>query len=119
MATRDGDHSMDARDHLAEALALQMNGPASDGRGWYRTEVQREDCYARADAIMDAPGWVLLALTDDGRGSRSEIAEYVREVIEQRTVPDADTTAERIAQGITTSILSRLGAGISVAARHA
>jgi hypothetical protein len=59
-----------------------------------------------------------LTLTEDGPGSRAEIADYVRTVIEQRTTPNDDTTAERLAQNITTSILHRLGAGYSVAAKH-
>lgn len=39
---------------IAEALALHLNGPASDGRGWYRTAADQADCYARADAVMAA-----------------------------------------------------------------
>lgn len=44
--------TLDLRDRYAEAIALSLNGPASDGRGWYRTVADRIDCYARADAIL-------------------------------------------------------------------
>lgn len=57
-----------------------------------------------------------LRLTATGPGSRPEIVDYVRTVIEQRTTPNDDTTAERLARAITTSVLSRLGAGYSEAA---
>jgi hypothetical protein len=40
------------RDEIAEALALHLNGPASDGQGWYRTDEQRDECYAQADLVM-------------------------------------------------------------------
>jgi hypothetical protein len=59
---------------------------------------------------------VPLILFDEGVGSRPEIVAYVREVIEQRTTPGDDTTADRLARGIVTSVLSRLGASLSVAA---
>src|ERR1700749_172453 len=98
---------MELRDRIAETIALSLNGPASDGRGWYRTEADRIDCYTRAEALLNAPGWTLLALTECGPGSGAEIAAYVREVIEQRTMPNDDTTAERLAEAITTSILHR------------
>jgi hypothetical protein len=61
---------------------------------------------------------VPLMLTEDGVGSRQAIVEYVHTVIEQRTTVNDDTTAERLAQAITTSVLHRLGAGDSVAARR-
>jgi hypothetical protein len=109
---------MELRDRLAETIALSLNGPASDGRGWYRTDADRIDCYSRADALLNASGWTLLALTENGPGSRASIAEYVRTVIEQRTVPNDDTTAERLAQGITTSILHRLGSGYTAATKR-
>lgn len=41
-----------ARDRLAEALGLRRNGPASDGRGWFRDEQQRQECLADADALL-------------------------------------------------------------------
>lgn len=44
---------------------------------------------------------VPLRLTHVGPGSRAAIVEYVREVIEQRTV-NKDTTADRLARGIVT-----------------
>lgn len=56
-----------------------------------------------------------LHLTASGPGSRAEIAAYIKTVIEQRTTPNADTSAERLAESITTSVLHRLGAGYSVA----
>jgi len=58
----------------------------------------------------------LLRLTTEGPGSRDAIVEYVQSVIEQRTTPNDDTSAERLARNIVTSVLSRLGAGYSVAA---
>lgn len=58
---------------------------------------------------------VSLRLTTAGPGSRPEIIEYVRTVIDERTTPHDDTTAEELARAITTSVLSRLGAGYSVA----
>lgn len=57
-----------------------------------------------------------LRLTPTGPGSRAEIIEYVRQVIEQRTTPNDDTTAERLAKAIVTSVLGRLGAGYSATA---
>jgi hypothetical protein len=62
----------------------------------------------------DSP--VTLRLADSGPGSRAEIVDYVREVIEQRTTLNDDNSAERLARGIVTSILSRLGAGYTLAA---
>jgi hypothetical protein len=61
------------------------------------------------------PPDIPLRLTREGRASRTEIVAYVRAVIGERTTVNDDTTAERLAQGITTSILSRLGAGYSIA----
>jgi hypothetical protein len=40
------------RDLLAETEGRRRNGPASDGRGWYRTEADRADCYAVADNLL-------------------------------------------------------------------
>jgi len=56
-----------------------------------------------------------LKLTATGPGSRAEIAAYIQQVIEERTTPNDDTSAERLAHGITTSVLHRLGAGYTVA----
>jgi hypothetical protein len=36
------------REVAAEAEGLRRNGPASDGRGWYRTEADRMECFAIA-----------------------------------------------------------------------
>jgi hypothetical protein len=58
---------------------------------------------------------VKLMLDDDGPGSHEAIVEYVQRVIEQRTAVNDDTTAARLARGITISVLSRLGFGYSVA----
>lgn len=41
------------RDLIAENEGRRRNGPASDGRGWYRRAGDREDCYAVADAVME------------------------------------------------------------------
>jgi hypothetical protein len=54
------------RDEIAEALALHLNGPASDGRGWYRTDEQRAQCYEQADAVLAALSKTDL-LVDQGR----------------------------------------------------
>ncbi len=40
------------RDLIALNEAARRNGPASDGQGWYRTEADRDDCYAVADAVL-------------------------------------------------------------------
>ncbi|MFK0182095.1 hypothetical protein ACIQVR_39795 [Streptomyces xanthochromogenes] len=42
------------RDEIAETLGAHRNGPASDGRGWFRTDEQRAELYAEADAILAA-----------------------------------------------------------------
>lgn len=65
------------------------------------------------------PPDVPLRLQATGPGSRDEILEYIRRVIEQRTTPNHDTTAERLARGITTAVLSRLGAGFPIATGRA
>jgi hypothetical protein len=64
---------------------------------------------------MTAPIVASLHLTSTGPGSRADIIDYVRTVLAENTLIGADTTAERLARGIVTSILSRLGAGYSVA----
>lgn len=56
-----------------------------------------------------------LVLDDHGPGSHAEIVAYVQRVIEQRTTVNDDTTAARLARGITISVLSRLGFGYSEA----
>lgn len=39
---------------LALRLGAQRNGVASDGRGWFRTDEQREECYEIArDLVAD------------------------------------------------------------------
>ncbi len=61
-----------------------------------------------------------LILDDEGPGSHAQIVDYIRRVIDERTTVNDDTTAERLARGITTSVLSRLGFGYSEAtgSRH-
>lgn len=71
------------------------------------------------DLMRFAPPDVPLRLTAAGPGSRAEIIQYVTDVLEQRTTPKDDTGAERLARGITTAILSRLGAGYSIASGEA
>jgi hypothetical protein len=79
------------------------------GHGWEELAVEL------AGPLMTGPGDAPLRLTAAGPGSRAEIAEYIRETIERRTTPNEDTSAERLALGITTAVLYRLGAGYSVA----
>lgn len=43
---------MDLRNKITEALALHRNGPASDGRGWYRDATQEREFQNQADAVM-------------------------------------------------------------------
>jgi hypothetical protein len=40
------------RNLLAETEGLRRNGPASDGRGWFRTKADRNECYAVADSLL-------------------------------------------------------------------
>lgn len=40
------------RELVAETLALRENGPASDGRGWFRDEEQRQSFLTDADAVL-------------------------------------------------------------------
>lgn len=40
------------RDLIAENEGKRRNGPASDGRGWYRNEADQAECYAIADAVV-------------------------------------------------------------------
>lgn len=42
----------DPRDQLAEAEGARRNGLASDGRGWFRSKEDRQECYAIADALL-------------------------------------------------------------------
>jgi hypothetical protein len=66
-----------------------------------------------------APPDIPLRLAATGSGSRTDIVDYVRTVIEQRTSPNGDTSADRLARVLVTSILARLGAGYSIAAGQA
>jgi hypothetical protein len=65
------------------------------------------------------PPDIPLRLTRAGPGSRPAIVEYVRNVLTARTAVNDDTTADRLARALTTSILSRLGAGYSIASGQA
>jgi hypothetical protein len=47
------DPRLGLRDLIAENEGKRRNGAASDGRGWYRTDAERMDCYAVADAVME------------------------------------------------------------------
>jgi hypothetical protein len=42
----------DLRARIAEALAARPNGLASDGRGWFRDDEERERFHAEADAVL-------------------------------------------------------------------
>ncbi|WP_406156919.1 hypothetical protein [Streptomyces canus] len=58
------------RDRIAETLALRENGPASDGRGWFRDEEQRQSFVTDADAVLAVlppPADRAAALTDAER----------------------------------------------------
>jgi acetyl-CoA carboxylase alpha subunit len=67
------------------------------------------------DVAQYKPPDIPLRLQAAGPGSRPDIVDYVRSVIEQRTAVNGDTTADRVARALVTSILHRLGAGHSVA----
>ena len=67
------------------------------------------------DLSRYAPPDVALRLHPAGPGSRPDILGYVETVLRQRTAVNPDTTVERIAAALVTSILSRLGAGWSIA----
>lgn len=63
------------RDAVALGLAARVNGPASDGRGWFRDEREVGEFYGQADAALaalDFPGlrahWVADALDDVAAG---------------------------------------------------
>ncbi|MFI6347275.1 hypothetical protein [Streptomyces sp. NPDC050560] len=40
------------RQQLAEAIGAYRNGPASDGRGWFRSAEDQAECVALADAVL-------------------------------------------------------------------
>jgi hypothetical protein len=55
------------RDAVALALAAKVNGPASDGRGWFRNEDQVTEIYEQADAALaalDLPGLLARRIVD-------------------------------------------------------
>lgn len=58
---------------------------------------------------------VPLLLTGTGPGSRPEILDYLKTVIEQNTTTNADITPERLAHAMLTSVLHRLGSGFTAA----
>lgn len=41
------------RDLIAENEGKRRNGAASDGRGWFRSDADRMECFAVADAVME------------------------------------------------------------------
>lgn len=58
------------RERIAETLALRHNGPASDGRGWFRDEEQRQGFLADADAVLA----VLPAPADRAAGGEAPLS---------------------------------------------
>lgn len=72
-----------------------------------------EDLAAELSRI--APPDIPLRLTATGSGSRPDIVEYIKTVLDERTDVHSDTSSERLARGLVTSILHRLGAGHSIA----
>lgn len=73
------------RDRIAETLALRENGPASDGRDWFRDEEQRQSFLAAADAV--------LAVLPDHADRNAELLEQARDFIE--TIDALATTWQR------------------------
>lgn len=73
------------RDRLAEDAALRLNGPANDGRGWYRNDTERTQCYALADAVaavvqpeLDWADREILRLRDHNDDNCEAVAERDR-----------------------------------------
>jgi Tfp pilus assembly protein PilN len=81
----------DLRDKIAEALALQLNGQASDGRGWYRTAADRIDCYARADAALAVVGPELERLRKEVDRWRDHDAALIRQAEAERDAARAES----------------------------
>lgn len=81
----------DLRDRIAEALALKLNGPASDGRGWYRTAAERIDCLAQADAVMAALAAHFRAATKAIRDSDGVADDPLAAAIWEECRRDGDT----------------------------
>jgi hypothetical protein len=42
---------------LAENLGMERNGPASDGRGWFRNDTERAELIARARELLKGTPW--------------------------------------------------------------
>ncbi len=94
-------------------VAESVNAPVNLGRlgGLIRTYSE----WAKGRAVDE----VQSTLADRDPGSPQAIAEYIRTVIEQRTKPNDDTTAERLAAAIAKSIFHRLDYNADPAAiRH-
>ncbi|NUP35973.1 MAG: hypothetical protein HOY76_02855 [Streptomyces sp.] len=68
------------RQRIAEVMALRHNGPASDGRGWFRDEEQRQALLAVADAV--------LAVLPDRAAILTEVAELAERLMDERYGPD-------------------------------
>jgi hypothetical protein len=96
-----GQPQPDLREQLAEVLALRINGPASDGRGWYRTDEERSDCYAQADAALA----VVLPLLDAKQAANDHL-DFLRAAVD--LIRRADLPSEQI-------LLSLDGPRISIA----
>jgi hypothetical protein len=78
----------DLRDRLAESFALQLNGPANDGRGWYRSGDERTECYARADAVLS----IVQAELAERDQLRADLARVDEEIAEFQAAAEDDPT---------------------------
>lgn len=97
-------------------LGPLVDDAALDGQVTYLTKNgRRHAAIVPLAHLGESDGVAPLRLAPTGPGSRPAIIDYVRSVIEQRTTPDPDTNADRLARAITTSVLHRLGAGYPAA----
>ena len=73
-----------------------------------------EEVARRRQAELDelTPPSVALRLDPDGLGSRDGLVEYVRTALAHRR---PDMPDDQLAEAIVTSVLSRLGAGVTIA----
>ncbi len=72
-------------------------------------QYRREGVTAKGAELVTAEAREALMNNAKKTDARQGIEEYVRVVISQRTTPNDDTTADRLAKAITTSVLARLG----------
>lgn len=86
------------QDRVALAIGAHRNGPASDGRGWYRTPQDANECRAIADTVLAELAPELDALTAARAGDGPWLRAY-RE----------DTLAARQAQQHAEAEVQRLG----------